>query len=74
LVGLAVLLVIGEDYDILPWRRSPVWVVVTLFGTFVSETVSVVVLTGEDGRSSASGKSSFVGTIGDPNKIRNGSK
>lgn len=44
----------------------PVWPVVTFFGTFVSVSVSVVVLSGEDGRGSSWGQSSDGFTIRNP--------
>jgi len=59
LVEVAPVLVMGEDSNISPWRWSPIWVVISLFRAFITVSVSIVVLSGESGRSSSVIQSSF---------------
>jgi hypothetical protein len=49
LVELAPFLIVSHDGNIPPWGRSPVGVVISLFGAFISVSVSIVVLSGGDG-------------------------
>jgi len=42
-------LVRSQDGNISPWGRSPIWIVISLFGAFISVSVSVVVLSSVDG-------------------------
>jgi len=46
LVEVAVLHVGCEDSNVDPWRRSPVWEVISLLSTLVSVSVGIVVLSG----------------------------
>jgi hypothetical protein len=63
LVEFAIGLVGSEDGNISPGRRMPVRIVISLLGAFITLSVSVVVLSGEDGGSSSSVKVSFFFTI-----------
>jgi len=54
---------VGEDDDIFPWVRMPVRIVISFLGAFVSVSISVVVLSGEDGRSSSFSQSSFIFSV-----------
>jgi hypothetical protein len=47
LVKSAVVHVGGEHSNIDPWGRGPVWVIISLFGTLITESLSIVVLSGE---------------------------
>jgi hypothetical protein len=53
LVKVAVASISRHDNNIDPWRGSPVGIVISLFSTFVTESISIVVLSGVD-RSSSS--------------------
>ncbi len=64
LVEFAIRLVGSEDGNISPGRRMPVGIIISFLGAFITLSVSVVVLTGEDGGSSSSVKVSFFLTIG----------
>ena len=68
-VGRAVRLVIGQESNVFPWRRSPVRIVVTFFGTFVTESVTIVVLTSEDRRSTTRSQTTFISTVGNPKEL-----
>jgi hypothetical protein len=68
-VEIAVGIVVNENGNIDPWRRSPVWVVISFFRAFVTVSVTVVVLSGEDGGSSVLVKVSFLFTIGYPESV-----
>lgn len=52
LVKVAELLVLGQNGNISPGGWVPVRIVVSFFGTFVSMSIGIVVLSGEDGGSS----------------------
>jgi len=58
-VEFAEILIVSEDGNVSPWRWMPVGIVISLLGTFVTVSVSVVVLSGIDGRSSSSVEVSF---------------
>jgi hypothetical protein len=64
-VEIAPVSVVGQDGDIFPRARVPIRIVVSFFGTFVSVSVSVIVLSGVDSRSSSSGQTSLSSSIGD---------
>jgi hypothetical protein len=55
----------GKDSDIDPRRWVPVGIVVSLFGAFESVSIAIVVLSSEDGSSSASVEVSFGSSIRD---------
>jgi len=65
LVKIAELLVRSQDGDILPLRRMPVRIVISLLNAFVSVSISIVVLSSENSRSSLRGQSSLLGSISD---------
>jgi hypothetical protein len=64
LVEIAILGGGGEDGNINPWGRMPVGIVVSLFGAFESMSVSIVVLSSENGSSSTLVEVSFLSSIG----------
>jgi hypothetical protein len=66
LVEFAIGFVGSKDGNISPGRRMPVRIVISLLGAFITLSVSVVVLSGEDGGSSSSVKVSFFFSVGDP--------
>jgi len=65
LVEIAVFLLFGKDGNISPGSSGPIWVVVSLFWAFETMFVSIVVLSGEEGRSSSIIKSTFLLSVGD---------
>jgi hypothetical protein len=65
LVELAEGFVGSQDGNISPGSRVPVGIIVTFFGAFVAVSVTVVVLTGEDGASATSVEVSFFFSVGD---------
>jgi hypothetical protein len=63
LVEIAELLFGGEDSDILPLRRMPIRIVISLLIAFITASSSVVVLSSEDGSRSSSSQTSLLGSI-----------
>jgi len=66
LVEIAVGSVVHENSDIFPWVRSPIRIVVSLFRALITVSVTIVVLSGEDGRLSVLVEVSCGFTIGNP--------
>lgn len=60
LVGIAVVSSLSQDGNINPRGGMPIGIVISLFGTLESVSVSVVVLSGEDGGSSSSVEVAFL--------------
>jgi len=65
LVEIAVVLRVSEDDDILPRIWVPIGIIISFLSAFETVSVSVVVLSGEDGRTSSRSKSSFFFSVGD---------
>jgi hypothetical protein len=66
LVSVAVRFRVGQNGNISPGGRMPVRIIVTLFSAFKSVSISIVVLSSEDGGSSSLVKSSFFFSVGNP--------
>jgi len=65
LVERAIVGVGGQDGNIDPLAWCPVWVIISLLSAFITVSVGVVVLSGEDRGSSIWGKSSNCSSISD---------
>jgi hypothetical protein len=66
LVEIAPRFVLSKDSNISPWGRGPVGVVVTLLRAFVTVSVSVVLLTSEDSRTSSGVQVALFFSVRDP--------
>jgi len=66
LVEFAVGFVVSKNGNISPGRRMPVGIVVTFLSTLIAVTVAVVVLTGEDSRSTSSVQVALLFSVRDP--------
>jgi hypothetical protein len=66
LVNIAVLFSAGEDGNISPWRRMPVGIVIPFFSAFKTVSISIIILSGEDGGSSSFVEVSFLFSIRNP--------
>jgi hypothetical protein len=63
LVEVAVILRVSEDDNVLPWGWVPIGVVISFLGTFISVSVSIVVLSGVDGSGSSCSQTSFIFSV-----------
>jgi len=64
LVERAIGLVVSQDGNISPRSRVPVGIIISLFGAFITISVSIVVLSGEDSSSSSSIKVALLFSVG----------
>jgi hypothetical protein len=65
LVERAIVGVGGQDGNIDPLAWSPIWIIISLFGAFITVSVGIVVLSGVGGRGLIWGKSSNCGSVSD---------